>query len=168
MIESVMKRRVVAWTLGLAAVPGTALAHPPVPAAHLATASGGAHGAHHHALASSSLPALLLLAMAAAALAWVIGRDRRLVRFTLVLVLGWGGVEAAYHGVHHLGDRDAATKCVVFAASAHVEGLSDDRPTAPAPADALESVPPRRRAPTPTLTLAGLHEGRAPPRFASL
>jgi len=62
-----------------------------------------------------------------------------------------------------MGDRDAAEKCAVFAATAHVDSLADERPAAPAPADALEVVPPGRATAAPTLPLTGLHEGRAPP-----
>ena len=157
-----MKYPVLAWTLGLTAVPGTALAHLPGPPGPLASAASGAHAAHHHWHASA-LPLVLLLALGSLTLAWAIRRDRRVVPALLTLVLGFAGAEAAYHGVHHLGDHDAAEKCVVFAASGHVEGLADDRPPAPAPEDALEAVPPGRVLSAPALSLAGLHEGRAPP-----
>jgi hypothetical protein len=138
------------------------LAHLPNPVGPLATAAAGAHGAHHHWHASPFL-LILLLGLGGLALAWALRRNRRVGPAALALVLSLVGAEAAYHGVHHMGDRDAAEKCVVFAATAHVDGLADDRPVAPAPADALEVVPPGRATAAPALPLTGLHEGRAPP-----
>src|SRR5262249_56835752 len=132
----------------------------PSPAGHLATAPAGAHGAHHYGDASP-LVLLLLLGLGGLAFAWALRRDRRVGPAVLTLLLGLAGAEAAYHGVHHLGDRDAAEKCVVFVATAHVDGLADDRPAAPAPTDALEVVPPARGVSIPALSLTGLHEGRA-------
>ena len=120
------------------------------------------HGAHHHGDASP-LALVLLLALGALALAWALRRDRRVAPVALTLVLGLAGAEAAYHGVHHLGDRDAADKCAVLVTTAHVDGLADDRPASPAPAEALEAVPPAHAASAPALALTGLHEGRAPP-----
>jgi hypothetical protein len=120
------------------------------------------HGAHHHADAFT-LVLVLLLALGGLALAWALRRDRRVGSAALTLLLGWAGTEAAYHGIHHLGDRDAADKCVVLATTAHVDGLADDRPASPAPAEALEAVPPARAASAPAPSLTGLHEGRAPP-----
>jgi len=138
------------------------LAHLPSPAGPLATAAAGAHGAHHHGHAGPLL-LFLVLGLGGLALAWALRRDRRVGPAVLTLLLGLAGAEAAFHGVHHLGDRDAAEKCVVFAATAHVDGLADDRPAAPAPSDALEVIPPARGASVPALSLTGLHEGRAPP-----
>lgn len=138
------------------------LAHLPNSAGALATAAAGAHGAHHHWHASPLL-LILLLGLGGLVLAWALRRDRRVVPAALTLVLGLAGAEAAYHGVHHLGNPDAAEKCVVLAASGHVDGLADDRPPSPAPDYVLEAIPPGRTLSAPTLSLTGLHEGRAPP-----
>ncbi len=161
--------------LGAVALPPRASAHlnsrlslvEDVPSAAASRATLASPGLSWTAPATSAPvpwhPLLLLLGLGALALAWTLRRGRRVGPVVLALVLGLMGAEAAYHGVHHLGDRDAAEKCVVFAASAHVDGLVDDRPASPAPADALEAVPPGRAASEPTLSLTGLHEGRAPP-----
>jgi hypothetical protein len=163
-----MTRGLVAGTLALVAVPGTALAHAPRPAGPVLAAIGGAHPSHHHGPPASFLLLLLLMALVALALGWAIRRDHRVAPTILAFVLGLAGAEAAYHGVHHLGDRDAAEKCVVFAASAHVDGLAHERSAPPAPAEALEVVAPGHRALTLTPTLIGLHEGRAPPLPSSI
>lgn len=138
------------------------LAHLANPAGLLATAAAGAHGAHHHRHASPLL-LILLLGLGGLALAWALRRDRRVGPAALTLMLSLVGAEAAYHGVHHLGDRDAAEKCAVFAATAHVDSLADDRPAVPAPADALEVVPSGRATAALALSPTGLHSGRAPP-----
>jgi MYXO-CTERM domain-containing protein len=111
---------------------------------------------------TSSVADSPLLAALGAVAGLGLGRRRRLA-LALALALPLLGFEIGLHSVHHLGDPDHASQCVVAEATTHVNGALVD---APRPINPIEYTPqPAPVAPAvaaPHRSLAP-HEGRAPP-----
>jgi hypothetical protein len=105
-----------------------------------------------------SIPLLLILA-ASLILAY---RSRRVLVGLLIALLALFAVEAGVHSVHHLGDQDAAARCVVAAASLNLSGPVAAPMTLAAPPATDDAAPPLEPERLPQrLTLPD--QGRAPP-----
>ena len=103
-----------------------------------------------------------LLVVLGAVVGLGLGRRRRLA-LALAVALPLLGFEIGLHSVHHLGDPEHASQCVVASATTHVNGTLVDAPRpiipveyTPQPAPVAPAVAAPRRSLAP-------HEGRAPP-----
>jgi hypothetical protein len=89
---------------------------------------------------------------------------RRVVPVGLALALGFFGLSAAVHSVHHVADPAAAAHCDIASAAAHADAtgargaILEDLPTSPGRAPA----PPPEMVWTDAPLLA-TNQGRAPP-----
>jgi len=115
-------------------------------------------------------PASLVVALGILALA---GAGRRVMRrrcagrvvpASLAVVLALFALESAEHSVHHLGDPDAASACVVLCVSQHVTG-AEGAGTAVVglPAPLVSAAPPITDQEVRPLLAYRPFEGRAPP-----
>lgn len=81
---------------------------------------------------------------------------------SLALLVGFFGLEAAIHSVHHLSDPGQAL-CPIFSASQHVVGVCDQVADAGAPTATLSAGLAVDAERTPPLPRFPCFEGRAPP-----
>jgi hypothetical protein len=164
--------------LVVAGLVAATLVAPTLAAAHVRRVEAPAEAASHVAPATpedarpvSIAPAApapralwpLAVPLALVALALSVVARRRAFRIALVVLIAVFTVETGVHSVHHLADRQAATHCGVFMASAHVQGASVDAPTdalwVPVAVGTVAVAEPGRPGARPLRP----DEGRAPP-----
>jgi hypothetical protein len=111
--------------------------------------------------ASPTVPLILLLPILVASLILAYP-SRRILVGLLIPLLAVFALEAGVHSVHHLGDQDAAARCIVAAASLNLSGTVAAPVTLVAPAATDDPAPPVDPERLPQ-RLALPDQGRAPP-----